>query len=565
MALIVLVGSLLVTYLFGRGPWWVGPAVVAASLVMVMVRMNGQTLYGWIRAGAVYRAARGNRSRERSMPPRLRDVTVASGTCGVAEHFSSFTAIIQLAPNLDLPTVVAEATTYTEDTITVAGVAEMLDQFGVNVDIDIVTTGRRVRKIGNYGLLYNQLIGGYPVVGDRVTWLLVRLDTERNLPVLSQRGSADDMAPKALASAANRIATRLRERGILAYALPAAEFDTAIGLLHEGVDPTRLRERWGRLDSPMPGISVTNFWVDLNRLGNEPLDDAWIEHPGRTTVTISLSNETRSTSPYSELTLLGGPTDAHQETRLRALVRYVGQTVPGPPLRWLRSLNGRQSDALLASLPGPVSSLALGEGVPLVAGSGPAMLQVPIGPSGQILGALSDHPRHSLAVSLCDHVPYRPQRRMIDANVNLHVAQQIVLRAAVVGADVEIHTHRPDRWQQLVSAVGDPESVRLADQMDANRPPSYSPTVAVFDGVTPFATRAQTTITVRDPGTPPRPSADLTINQVADSTVTVVLPMGEIPIDIVEPMGEARYLDTPPPAATTAVPGDPAPTIPATW
>lgn len=114
--------------------------------------------------------------------------------------------MIQLAPDLDLPTVIADTSIYTEDTVPVDALVPLLDQYGVQVDIDIVTTGQRVRPTGSYSMLYDQLIGSHPVVGDRLTWLVVRLDQERNLRVLNRRGPCEVVAPKALAAAAHRIA-----------------------------------------------------------------------------------------------------------------------------------------------------------------------------------------------------------------------------------------------------------------------------------------------------------------------------------------------------------------------
>lgn len=154
--------------------------------------------------------------------------------CGINEADTTLVAMIQLAPNLDLPTVIAERTLYTEDTIPVDMLHPMLDHFGIAVDIDIVTTGQRVRSTGSYSMLYDQLIGSHPVVGDRLTWLVVRLDQERNLAALSKRGPCAVVAPKALATAAHRIAGRLRERGIAAHALPAAALRDATRLLHAG-------------------------------------------------------------------------------------------------------------------------------------------------------------------------------------------------------------------------------------------------------------------------------------------------------------------------------------------
>ncbi|MBF6224115.1 type VII secretion protein EccE [Nocardia abscessus] len=530
-AAFVVVGSPLLAGLSAKTPWWVSAVVVTVLMVTVTVRVHGRTGIRWLLDWAAYRTGRTARAQERTQLAQIRDVQVAAGVCGVNEVGDTLIAMIQLAPNLDLPTVISERTLYTEDTIPVDVLLPMLDQFGVAVDIDIVTTGQRVRSSGSYSMLYDQLIGSHPVVGDRLTWLVVRLDQERNLAALSKRGPCAVVAPKALASATHRIAGRLRERGIAAHALPAAALRDATRLLHAGVELSDLRETWSNLQSSVPGRCVTSFLIDWTRLGGVGLDDCWTWNRGRTTLVVSLTDDT------------AGP---------RALVRFIGPAVTTEPPDYLRLLGGDQSTALLASLPTGASVRAL-RGFESGADVAPEELvtdlAIAIGPNGQILGAISGQPRHTLALPLFDPARFNPRRRTIDVQAVLPVAQQIILRAMVVGADVEIHSARPDSWRQLVTAVGDQRSMRLADP-SADHPGGQGAaaaepaTIAVFDHLPPRASNAHTTVTISEPGGPRRRAVDLAIKQVSATAVDVSIPMRTVRVDLIEPRGETRYFDS---------------------
>jgi hypothetical protein len=81
-------------------------------------------------------------------------------------------------------------------------------------------------------------------------------------------------------------------------------------------------------------------------------------------------------------------------------------------------------------------------------------------------------------------------------------------------------------------------------------------TIAVFDRIAPSSTAACTTISVGDPGMLQRLQADVTINQVGDAVVDVGLPMGVVRVDLIDPMGEARYLET-----EEQLPAAPAPAV----
>ncbi|MFD0364570.1 type VII secretion protein EccE [Nocardia sp. GCM10030253] len=530
-AAIVVVGSPLLVGLSAKTPWWVGATVVTVLMVTVTVRVNGRTTVRWLMDWAGYRYGRTARARVRARSADIRDVEVAAGICGIHTAGTTLVAMIQLAPDLDLPTVIAERTLYTEDTIPVDVLLPMLDHFGIAVDIDIVTTGQRVRSTGSYSMLYDQLIGSHPVVGDRLTWLVVRLDQERNLAALARRGPCEVAAPKALASAAHRIAGRLRERGFAAHALPSDALRDATRLLHAGVELSDLRETWTRLESSAPGRCVTSFVIDWSKLDGVGLDDCWSWNRGRTTLVVNLSDG---------------------ESGPRALVRFIGPAVTTEPPDYLRLLKGSQSTALMASLPTGISVRALPAdetGADVAPEELLADLAIAIGPNGQILGSISGQPRHTLALPLFDPARYNPRRRTIDVHAMLPVAQQIVLRAMVVGADVEIHSSRPNSWRQLVAAVGDTSSLRLvADNLvagsNSESDADSHATIAVFDHLPPQASSAHTTVTISEPGGPRRRSVDLTINQVGAATVDVSIPMRTVRVDLIEPRGETRYFDS---------------------
>lgn len=535
-AVLAIGGSVVVSGLSAYLPLWGAALILAGLLLTAVVRLNGRTPIRWLLDWLEFRTGRGRRAAELAEPLPVRDVEVPAGLCGIAEDGNVLIAMIQLAPNLDLPTVIAEQTIYTEDTVSVESLLPMLDHYGIAIDIDIVTTGQRVRSAGSYSMLYDQLIGSNPVVGNRLTWLVLRLDQERNLKVLARRGPCAVVAPKTLATAAHRIAGRLRERGMAAHPLPSAAVVEATRLLHVGAELPELSERWGCLESPLPGRFVTSFGIDWTALDGSGLDDCWIWNTGRTTLVVSLSGG-------------DGP---------RAAVRYIGPAMTEELPDYLCRLPGRQALALRATLPTGASLRDLTRDENAVEEAPPEALpdlRVAIGPNGQILGAISGQPRHRLALPLFDPARYNPRRRTVDVQAMLSVAQQLVLRATVVGADIEVHTNRPQRWQHLVSAVGDTRSLRLADSEGGDR--DMDTTIAVFDQIPPLVSAAPTTVSISDPGSSRRGPVDLAIEQVGEAQLDVRIPMRTVRVNLVEPRGETRYLEDNdrPPTGAVAVQG----------
>lgn len=533
-AVMAIGGSVVVAAISAYLPLWGAALIVAGLLLTAVIRVNGRTPIRWLLDWLEFRSGRARRAARLGEPLPVRDIEVPAGVCGIAEDGNVLIAMIQLAPNLDLPTVIAEQTIYTEDTVSVESLLPMLDHYGIDIDIDIVTTGQRVRAAGSYSMLYDQLIGSHPVVGNRLTWLVLRLDQERNLKMLARRGPCAVVAPKTLATAAHRIAGRLRERGMAAHPLPATAVVDATRLLHVGAELSELTEQWNCLKASVPGRFVTSFGIDWSELDGSGLDDCWTWNSGRTTLVVSLSG-------------VDGP---------RAAVRYIGPAMTEDLPDYLRRLPGRQALALRATLPTGVSLRALTCDENAVEEAPPEVrtdLRVAIGPNGQILGAISGQPRHRLALPLFDPARYNPRRRTVDVQAMLPVAQQLVLRATVVGADIEVHTNRPQRWQHLVGAVGDTRSLRLADADGGES--EMDTTIAVFDQMPPLVSAAPTTLSISDPGSPRRGAVDLAIEQVGEAQLDVRIPMRTVRVNLVEPRGETRYLEDNdrPPQGTVAI------------
>ncbi|WP_338760370.1 type VII secretion protein EccE [Nocardia vulneris] len=524
LAVLVLCASLVLIALSSRGLWMFGVGMSVLLVLTVAMGVDGRSPYRWLCAWIGYRRGHGMRHAELVRVPELSEVEVAAGVCGIRHVGDVLVAMIQLVPNLDLPTVIADATIYTEDTVPLSVLLPLRDQYGVSIDLEIVTTGSRTRSTGHYTMLYDQLIGATAVVGSRVTWLVARLDERRNLAALSKRGPVVAVAPGALATAAHRIATRLREQGIGAHPLPAAALSDALRLLHAGVELDDLREQWSCLQSSVAGRVVTSFFVDWAQLGVAGLATCWATNRGHTTVVVPVTDEVGAR---------------------RVLVRYVGPPVSAVRHRYLRSLPGCQGTALQASLAGEVTVSRLAGTHDSGQDPWPAALAIPIGPNGQVLGALEGRPRHALALPLYDPAGYNPRRRTVEVHAKLSVAQQIVLRATAVGAEVEVHTDRPDCWRHLIAAVGDPGSLRLVAE-HATVTDGDAASITVFDHVTPRATTAQTSIVISDPGGPRTGGADLVIDQVSGSAVDISMPTRTVRVDLIEPRGETRYLNPTP-------------------
>ena len=90
------------------------------------------------------------------------------------------------------------------------------------------------------------------------------------------------------------------------------------------------------------------------------------------------------------------------------------------------------------------------------------------------------------------------------------LAKRIVVRLAGAGERITVHTRDPQRWV----------SVRMPDiAVGSQARPMRGTTVSVVDGTVTPAPRPNTLISIGEPGTPYRGSADALITQIGPATV----------------------------------------------
>jgi hypothetical protein len=202
------------------------------------------------------------------------------------------------------------------------------------------------------------------------------------------------------------------------------------------------------------------------------------------------------------------------------------QPPTAPPSVMLQTLPGEQALALAANLCGPMPTLrGLRRGVlaePLV---------IPIGPSGVLLGKIDAGNR--LMLPLDD--PGEFSRVHIAAQDAL--AKRIVVRLAGAGERITVHTRDPQRWA----------SVRMPDiSVGKQVRPMPGTTVSVVDGTLTPAPRPNTLISIGEPGTPYRGSADVLITQIGPATVDVTAAGQLHTVEVELFRAENRYISSEP-------------------
>ena len=196
------------------------------------------------------------------------------------------------------------------------------------------------------------------------TWLVLRMDPQRNVAAVATR----DSVASTLAAAAERLAGDLDGRRCAARPLTGDEFaevDTAVAA---GLQPTWTRPGWGHLKHP-DGYA-TSFWVSPRDITSETLDWLWLHDTDATVVTIRLTAA------------------AAGRVEVSAWVRYHSRERLGKDV-WagLNRLTGRQLAAVRASLPAPAQRPPLV--VPARALRDDEQLAVRVGPT--LVGAAPQH------------------------------------------------------------------------------------------------------------------------------------------------------------------------------
>ncbi len=228
-------------------------------------------------------------------------------------------------------------------TLLVQAVAAGLRQFDVHLDgIDIVSLkvrrgGPEVRaaelsKLDDWGPEEWGLVGDQPASYVRRTWLVLRMNPQRNVAAVAAR----DSLAATLVAATERLAQDLDGQHCAARPLTADELAEVDKAVLADLEPTWSRPGWRHLKH-FNGFA-TSFWLTPSDINTETLDDLFrTDSPdiGATVLTIRLVS-------------VGG------RPYVSAWVRYHSDgRLPKEVSAGLNRLTGRQLAAVRASLPAP--------------------------------------------------------------------------------------------------------------------------------------------------------------------------------------------------------------------
>jgi type VII secretion protein EccE len=493
-------------------PIWAAVVILLIAAVALFIPIRGRVMLAeWLTVMGSFLRHRGQ-----PLPPSLTpavDINVISGNAGVRWEGQTLVAAVEVGPRLALTTE-AGGRTNSGSELTLALVASLMSQYGLDIDIDIVESGCHVPPGTAYRTVYSQFVGPRHLVGQRRTWLVLRLNALDNLDRIVEQGPSRRAGPKALAAAAHRVVQRLQQEQIRAHALSAEDLDAMGDVLLAPVGPVDNQEKWSFIRSG-PNF-ITTYVSNPELLAHGQFDRWWSWRTEETTTVIRLSS--------------AGPA---AEVQVGVLVRYVHHGKAYKPLAdaKLARPNGIQRQMLDATLPGGDGSLHAP--MPTVALHAVREVCVPIGPSGQILGQLDEGTL--VAIPLWDQAG-SPKRRRIDACVGVEVARQLVLRAVVTGAVVAIHTDDRQRWEGLVATVGDDQRLFYATAG------ARTCDIAVFDGRTVTTVPARTVMRLLGPGAVGG-GADMTLVEGPGQVLDVVIGDAEpITLWTLRTREEDRYL-----------------------
>ncbi|GAB4666664.1 type VII secretion protein EccE [Mycobacterium avium] len=469
----------------GRPGWWtaLGVAVVVTVLALLCWRAAPLLTLAWRSVTARHRQV-GATVGELADYER----TFGSGPVGIRAVGAHLVAVVAVDGPPHSPSVLDYPRVESLAKLPLDAVTAGLEQFDVRLEgIDIVSAGaRRAPKTHHpYAPVYSAEVGDHPAVGQRRTWLVVRLDALASARAIVWRESV----AATMSAAAEWLAAELTSLRIPARVLTAAQIRDADEALLAGIDPGRVHAGWGRLRHP--GGYVQTYWMSPGDISSTSIDRLWAPDTDATVVSVQLRR------------VGGGATTAG------VVVRYhTGGPLAEPPLTGLNPLVGRHDAAVgaglltpgIAGLVAPARELAAGEKV-----------SVPIGATGIIVGTTASG--HPLLVDLSE--PTGLATVTISGEFALLV--QVALRAAATGYQVLVCTQRPQRWQPVIGAglqvVG---PAGLAEQL----PPSRYPYLVVYDRVD-GAAPAGAAVTVRTVGKRSASNADIHIEQETSGAAVI--------------------------------------------
>lgn len=400
------------------------------------------------------------------------DVTAESTTAGVVVDGHTVATMIAVWGSSYVPTLLHTNRAETSNTLPISVVAEQMQRYGLPIDVDIISEGRRTVR-DNYADQYQTLLAGRPAAGQRSTTLLVRLDTRApdTVPGLSWRRDT----VSATIAATRRIVRALNQNGCRANILAAAQVREAMAASVGGRDGLTgtYRDEWNRLNTGKG--YVTSYFFSSDDINAGVLANTWSYPADHLTLNVALRRR-------------HGAVHASAMVRLRSAQPYTSA-----PALLLNTLPGRQWDALAAFMPSrerlrlpdaPVDQDALDTAVV-------------IGSSGVLLGKFNDA---ILLMPLAD--PAAPTRIALRVDDDKAV-RQLIRRAAAVGEQIAVYDPA-GRWDMTSG------STRIWASKDPLAQPPRPATMVIHNGRSNPYPGARTSVTVGSNEVGP---TDITIEQ----------------------------------------------------
>jgi type VII secretion protein EccE len=359
-----------------KAAWWVGVSIAALVTITMIVTHRGITFASAIASflarltwDLLARKVRDAATDpEATLTPECTPAVdhkrrFGRDIVGVREYQGQLVALVAVDGRAEAAAGRHQHESVSSGTLPVAAVAEGLRQFDVRLDgIDIVSVRRRRAPSDNDASSESPEIphGRDDQSADVQygTWLVLRMDPQRNVAALVTR----DSVASTLAAAAERLTGDLAGRRCAARPLSGDEFAAVDDAIAAGLLPAATRPGWGHLTHD--DLYVTSFWVSPRDITSETLDWLWSNHTEATVVTIRLSAA------------------AAGRVEVSAWVRYHSkQKLDKEACAGLNRLTGRQLAAVRASLPAPAQrpllvlpSRTLGEHEDLAVGLGPTLV-----------------------------------------------------------------------------------------------------------------------------------------------------------------------------------------------
>ena len=325
--------------------FWVGVGLAVIVTLLSLVTQHGLTLTSGLATWLWdWSADPGTALAAGCTPPVDYQRKYGRDTVGVREYAGRLIAVIAVDGGEDDSLGRhRHRTTASAPTLLVQAVAAGLHQFDIHLDgIDIVSVKIRrggnaaeLSKLDDWGPEEWEMVGDQPASYARCTWLVLRMNPQRNVAAVAAR----DSLASTLVAATERLAQDLDGQSCAARPLTADEIAEVDKAVLADLEPTWSRPGWRYLKH-FNGFA-TSFWLTPSDITTETVDDLWQPDTEATVVTI-------------RLTTLGG------RPLVSAWVRYHSdkRTPKGLP-NGLNRLTGRQLAAVRASLPAPTTRALL--------------------------------------------------------------------------------------------------------------------------------------------------------------------------------------------------------------